>query len=485
MPRMIRMVGVPKFLALSKQTLVLILLLLIFGSLMLYTLAQRRYVAFVKTTYRKNWRQLETFRQQQRPELLAAELASRQKIFVSLREMPELIRVSLLDVAGSVLAGQEFAQGRVYFPEAILCIAPDASATTPFEPHTISLRREHVQIVQIPVVFPDHTAGVLRGEFLIDTRRTVYLTIMPAALSLAIAAAGLIVIIGVMSLVSRLLHQHAEKQQRLEEYATLLEEARDKLRRAKKELYVSEKLASLGYLAAGIAHEIGNPLSAVFGYVDILRKGKIAAAKQTDILQRIEQEIERIRNIIQELVHFSRPYSLHLQQVDVNQMLPKITSRWIVGETKEVAFHLQLTDFPLLVEVDEQKLRSVFVNVLKNGVDAIAAHGEIRIATSRRIRESATMIGGSEVIAIQFSDTGCGIPEGDLARVFDPFFTTKDPGRGMGLGLSLCHRIIESLHGEIELHSTVGVGTEVTIFLPPARKKHQPETQPLEAQTAE
>jgi signal transduction histidine kinase len=83
------------------------------------------------------------------------------------------------------------------------------------------------------------------------------------------------------------------------------------------------------------------------------------------------------------------------------------------------------------------------------------------------------MIGGSEVIAIQFSDTGCGISEENLPKIFDPFFTTKEPGSGMGLGLSLCHRIIESLNGEVEVRSTPGEGTDVMVFLSPARKKAQ------------
>jgi signal transduction histidine kinase len=86
------------------------------------------------------------------------------------------------------------------------------------------------------------------------------------------------------------------------------------------------------------------------------------------------------------------------------------------------------------------------------------------------------MLEGSEVIAIQFSDTGVGIPEELLPRIFDPFFTTKDPGSGMGMGLSLAHRIIESFHGEIEVHSVAGQGADVTIFLPPSRKKPENQT---------
>lgn len=276
---------------------------------------------------------------------------------------------------------------------------------------------------------------------------------------------------GIFLIVSRMIRRNTEKQQQIEEYALCLEQANYNLRRTKKELYISEKLASLGYLAAGIAHEIGNPLGAVLGYVELLQRSQLDQAKMQDVLQRIERDVERIRQIIQELVTFSRPNSLHLENINVNLLLQKMLANFPVPQTKQITIRLRLTDFPLFTCVDPHKLRSVFLNILSNAIDAIAREGDIEISTSRRIRETSTMLEGSEVIAIQFSDTGAGIPEELLPRIFDPFFTTKDPGSGMGLGLSLTHRIIESFHGEIEVQSVAGQGTDVTIFLPPSRKK--------------
>ena len=159
----------------------------------------------------------------------------------------------------------------------------------------------------------------------------------------------------------------------------------------------------------------------------------------------------------------------------MNQTLRKMIAQFPPPRGKRVEIRLQCTDFPLFTDVDAHKLQSVFVNILQNGIDAIEDDGDIQISTSRRIRESAAMLGGSEVIAIQFSDTGSGIPESALPKIFDPFFTTKEPGKGMGLGLSLCHRIIESFHGEIDVKSAQGKGTDVTVFLSPARKNETPD----------
>jgi signal transduction histidine kinase len=166
---------------------------------------------------------------------------------------------------------------------------------------------------------------------------------------------------------------------------------------------------------------------------------------------------------------------MNVQTVDINAIVRRVISQFPSDPEKSVEFELQLTEFPLFADVDEHKLQSVFFNIIRNGIDAISSSGRIRISTSRRIRESSNIIGGSEVIAIQCSDTGSGIPEEALSKVFDPFFTTKEPGSGMGLGLSLSHRVIESLNGEIDIQSVFGKGTDVTVFLPPARKKEQKE----------
>jgi signal transduction histidine kinase len=299
---------------------------------------------------------------------------------------------------------------------------------------------------------------------------TTLAQITEITLQTTIIATVLMIILGVVLISSQITKHLAAKQQQLEEYVLSLEKANKDLQRTRKELQLSEKLASLGYLAAGIAHEIGNPLGAALGYIELLQKHSLESEKARDILQRTEQEIGRIRQILQGLVNFSRPHTLHLQTVDINPLIRKVVSHLPALPEKTISIDLKLTEFPLFAEVDTHKLHSVFFNILCNAVDSIATSGQIVISTSRRIRESETIIGGSEVIAIQFSDTGSGISEEHLTRIFEPFFTTKDPGKGMGLGLSLCHRIVETLNGEMEIHSVYGKGTDVNIFLPPAKK---------------
>lgn len=120
--------------------------------------------------------------------------------------------------------------------------------------------------------------------------------------------------------------------------------------------------------------------------------------------------------------------------------------------------------------MDAHKLQSVFVNILQNGIDAIEDDGDIQISMSRRIRESSAMIGGSGDCDSIFRHRH---PESALPKIFDPF-TTKEPGKGMGLGLSLCHRIIESFHGEIDVKSAPGKGTDVTVSCRPPEKTRRP-----------
>ncbi len=381
---------------------------------------------------------------------------------------PELIQLTLLDSNGVVRWGKE----SKHLPAAAWLSSFDIRLSTDTRLQQADLdspAASPIHAIQLPLVFNDHPQGFLRGIFEYTAATRSYLKIAQVTLYITLMASAGIIVWGGLLILLKISHHLSSKQNQMEEYAFSLEQARQQLQRVRKELHISEKLASLGYLTAGIAHEIGNPLAAVLGYVELLQKGKLDHHKTTDILQRIQHEIERIQNIIQELVNFSRPHSMNIRKVDVNQILRKMIGQLPSMKNKQIDVHLQLTEFPLFANVDEHKLYSACMNIVGNSIDAISTAGSIQISTFRRIRESLTMPGGSEVIAIQFSDTGSGISEEILPQIFDPFFTTKEPGQGMGLGLSLCHRIIESFHGEIEIHSTPCIGTDVTIFLPPAR----------------
>ncbi|MCP4398003.1 MAG: hypothetical protein GY801_11995 [bacterium] len=376
-----------------------------------------------------------------------------------------LLQLSLLNTEGAVLWGKETKDQMKNFLRA----SSDYKKENGIARRTASSFDLNIHTIQLPLQLNSEQKGVLRGIFLRNASHEMYVKVSKFTLYSASVSTGAIILLGMFSVAAKVSHRFSTKQRQLEEYAFSLQQANDTLRKTRKELYTSEKLASLGYLAAGIAHEIGNPLGAVLGYVDLLQKGRLDRQKIADILRRIGGDVERIQGIIQELLNFSRPHVVHLQKLDVNALIKKIIDRYPSLNTQQIHLQFRLTEFPLFAKVDEHKLRNVLLNLIGNSGDAISEHGDITISTFRKIRESATMAGGSEVIAIQVADTGSGIPEELLPKIFDPFFTTKDPGKGMGLGLSWCHRIIESFHGEMEVHSRPGIGTEVSIFLPPVR----------------
>lgn len=263
-------------------------------------------------------------------------------------------------------------------------------------------------------------------------------------------------------------------------------------------LVQSDKMASIGQLAAGIAHEINNPLSFVvinlnhitsyaqgllkiveqYGKVATFIKGgsmpagmesaleSVEALKATEtyaeildelpsLLQESQEGAERIRSIVLNLKEFSHTGEGTLKHADVNRCLQstlKIVSYELKYKAKVIE---QYGDIPEIL-CYPQELNQVFMNLLVNASHAIKQDGEIRIVTERR----------QEEVVIEISDTGCGIPPENLSRIFETFFTTKEVGKGTGLGLSISSEIVKKHHGQIEVQSTVGLGTTFRIRLP-------------------
>lgn len=245
--------------------------------------------------------------------------------------------------------------------------------------------------------------------------------------------------------------------ERLRDQVMALTRAHEKLNRAEEEIVRSEKLASLGQMAAGIAHELGNPVSALTGYLDILLKGVRSKDKEKDILQGAMREAERMDRIISGLLTFARPQEARIEDVDVNTVirdtLTILTPQKIL-RGMDVKMALQ-DDLPP-ARADASLLTQVILNMILNSKDAMAAGGALTLSTGMRD-------GGLEITV---SDTGVGIRQEDVQRIFDPFFTTKEPGKGSGLGLSICQRIIDSFGGRILVESERGRGTTFTILLP-------------------
>ena len=246
---------------------------------------------------------------------------------------------------------------------------------------------------------------------------------------------------------------------KLEENIEAIEESNRALVKAQRELIASEKLASLGKLAAGVAHEIGNPLSAISGYVEVLKKGYISEEeKKTELLTNIQREVDRIDRIIRTLLDYSRPKDLELKKVEVNDLIGRVVD--IIktqGILKAIELKSELLNGPMYVEADPHQLSQVMINLILNAKDAVSKDGLITVSTSRALN------GGVEITV---KDNGVGIPEEVMGKIFDPFFTTKEPGKGTGLGLSVSQRIVQIFNGNISVESEPGKGTIFKIVFP-------------------
>lgn len=241
-----------------------------------------------------------------------------------------------------------------------------------------------------------------------------------------------------------------------------LEETNAELKLTQKELIAAEKLASLGQLSAGVAHEIGNPLSAIKGYAEVLKRAPgMDGEKRNGIVSDILREVSRVDRIIRTLLDYSRPRKSSPQIANVNQVITETAE--IVGNQgalKDITLTLDLSpDMPSII-ADPGQLSQVIINLLLNARDALRGTGEIVISTA---------CDGDAGAVITVRDNGEGIPGDIIDKIFDPFFTTKDPGHGTGLGLSVSARIVEAYEGVIEVESTHGNGSLFRIIFPAAR----------------
>jgi len=229
-----------------------------------------------------------------------------------------------------------------------------------------------------------------------------------------------------------------------------------------KQLIHTQKMESIGTLAAGVAHEVGNPLASISALVQIVQR-TTADEFAKEKLELVKKQVTRISKIIRDLVDFSRPSNYELQLTDINQNIGEAIEIIKVGaKAKDIIFELDLNDkIPLLPLISDQ-IQQIFVNILLNAVDAIA---ELDSGANPKRIEISTDISDDMLILI-FKDNGKGIPEDNLSKVFEPFFTTKKAGKGTGLGLWVSYGIIKSFQGDIKVESKIGIGTTFTITLP-------------------
>jgi two-component system NtrC family sensor kinase len=229
-------------------------------------------------------------------------------------------------------------------------------------------------------------------------------------------------------------------------------------------LLLSEKQASVGRLAAGVAHEINNPLTGVLTYTHMLLRRKDLNEEVRADLQTVAEATERVRKIVKGLLDFSRQTKLDREQVDVNRLISN-TMALMENQAllKGIGMVFKPGDDLHMVNMDRNQFQSVLLNILINALDATKPGDSITVSTSN----SPVMIeAGQEGIEISIADTGCGIPSEHLNKLFDPFFTTKEVGHGTGLGLSVTLGIVQRHGGTIQVSSEVGKGSTFTIWVP-------------------
>jgi signal transduction histidine kinase len=253
---------------------------------------------------------------------------------------------------------------------------------------------------------------------------------------------------------------------RLEDlYGRLVKEQQDRLN-LERGLRQSDKLASVGQLAAGLAHEIGTPLNIIGGRAEFLLRRQRSDEEIGENLQIIRSQIDRITGIVRQLLEFSRRREPAFRSMDLLPLLNKVAGlleHKIIDRAVEVRF--DIPERLPRIQADPDQLQQVFINLFLNSLQALQPGGTIKISAAR-IPLGNGNGPGADRIAIEFEDTGAGIPAEHLSQVFDPFFTTKDIGEGTGLGLSVSYGIIKDHGGEIRVESQAGQFTRFTISLP-------------------
>lgn len=248
-----------------------------------------------------------------------------------------------------------------------------------------------------------------------------------------------------------------EKRVEVEEKVASLKWANTELVEAKNEAIRSEKMASVGLLAAGMAHEIGTPLAAIMGYRAILAEELAGDPEKSDYLRRIDEESRRIDRIVRGLLDYARPKRVLREEVEIRLLLEKVVELLDAqGVLKHLDVAVEIEPALPQVHADPHQLEQLLINLMMNARDAMPEGGKLRLKGKRS---------GAEVV-IEVIDSGHGMPAELLERVFDPFFTTKEPGKGTGLGLAIAARIAESCGGRLGVRSELGKGSCFSLTLP-------------------
>lgn len=258
-----------------------------------------------------------------------------------------------------------------------------------------------------------------------------------------------------------------DKEQQVSEHVAALERANADLRQAREEAVHTEKMASIGLLAAGMAHEVGTPLASIMGYAELLSGEQPDDPVIQDYAQRITGDCNRIDRIVRGLLDFARPRGSAVEACDLSHLVSatlELLSQQ--GVFKRIKVSTQLGDHLPMALVDPHQLQQVLINLILNSRDALQDGGKLALRAKQDTCPPFLRQSSSCCLRLDVMDSGEGIPEENLSHIFDPFFTTKPPGKGTGLGLAISARIIEAFGGRITVKSVPGTGSCFTLWLP-------------------
>ncbi|HZU41112.1 MAG TPA: ATP-binding protein [Terriglobales bacterium] len=246
---------------------------------------------------------------------------------------------------------------------------------------------------------------------------------------------------------------------RVREAGHTIERQKEQLDVANQQLLRAAKLASVGELASGMAHEINNPIGIILGRTDyVLTTQQELPAEVKDDLKVVRNQAERVATTVRGLLTFARPSPLRIQRVDLGRIVDEaIALETPRCKTAKVEIQRSATGKIPNIEADPDRLQQVLVNLMNNAIDAMPKGGRLSVSIAN---------GTGKDVMVNVSDTGVGISEEDQARIFDPFFTTKPAGKGTGLGLAVSYGIVRDHGGEIRVNSLPGKGTTFTVVLP-------------------
>jgi signal transduction histidine kinase len=243
----------------------------------------------------------------------------------------------------------------------------------------------------------------------------------------------------------------------VEKMAVLLAE-KEKM---EKQMLQTEKIASLGRLVAGIAHEINNPIGVMLGYSQVLLKELEPNSRHYEDLKTMEKQALSCKKIVEDLLNFSRTEKRINIEVDIianiKEALSLVTKHF---SKRNVAIVIEASPDPPMIMGDPNKLHQLFLNLAMNAVDAMQDGGSLTIIADIINSEP------ERIVEVVFKDTGCGISQDDIGKIFDPFFTTKEVGKGTGLGLSVSYGIVKDHKGDIRVESKAGKGSTFYIVFP-------------------